>query len=483
MSRLKRYILHRSTARWILAGYGLLFVLLAIFSEGSYGGGDSLMHYLMARYAPQHPSLFLDQWGKPLFTLLSCIPSQAGFTGIKLFNVFCALLSAALFYRMGRRQFERWPWLSIIFVLGVPVYFVSVFSGLTEPLFAACLVLSIYLFHNYRERWACLVISFLPFIRSEGYLILPLFLFICLYYRKWKAIPLLFTGIALFTIAGFYFQHTWNWVFGTNVYLTQPTDYGHGSIFRYILLHREISGWAGSFFILAAVAGFVMKLFAPSRNRELMVQVVLVFGSLAVYFSAHSWFWYRGIYGSAGIARVMAGIGPCIGYTAFCGFQFLMSRKEINENKPLRIIIWAMVAWAFIMPRYVYSFPFPYSGFQKMQIRACDELKKQKLEDRFIYFEEPFIPVVLNFDPFDASRCKSLFHFGESLKRDTITDTTGKAFKPGSIIIWDSRLCPREGMLPKDLLEKLNVKLLQSYSAPDEYHEQESMEIRIYEAE
>jgi hypothetical protein len=460
---------YSSTARWVLIGYTVLLIIVAFISDGTYGGSDSFMHYLMARYAPEHPYLFLDQWGKPVYTLLACIPSQFGFLALKIFNILCSVSATALFYRMARRQFDRLQWLSIVFILSVPVYFVTIFSGLTEPLFAACLVVSIYLFHSYRERWACLIVSFLPFIRSEGYLILPLFVLICLYYRKWKAIPLLACGMILFTFIGYHYMHTWNWVFGTNVYITQPTDYGHGNLFHFILKHREISGWAGSIFILAAVAGFIYRLYLPSRNRELLVQVVLVLGSFAVYFAAHSWFWYKGIYGSAGITRVMAGVGPCMGYSAFCGFQFLVGSDFVKRNKAFYFLIWVLVTWALLMPRYVYPFPYSYSRFQQMQIQASRFLADQKLDTHYIYFEEPFIPVVMKFDPFDESRCKSLFHFGDH------------PFRPSSVIIWDSRLCPKEGMLPLDILEKQNVKLLKSYDAPDEYDTTQRMEIRVYE--
>jgi hypothetical protein len=454
-------------AVFFLTLYALILVYCAIASESTYGGGDSWLHYQMARYAPKHPWLFLDQWGKPLYTILACLPAQLGFMGVKLFNIGCALLSAYLAYQMARHQFEKYQWLAVVFTLSVPVYFVTMFSGLTESVFALCIMASVYLFHTFRIGWACLVISFLPFVRSEGFLFLPLFGALCVYYKRWRALPFLATGFTVFTVIGYFFTGSWNWVFGTNVYLTQATDYGHGPWYHFFETHSATFGWAYSVFLVIALLAFAVRFMKEPRSRELHVQFFLLSGGLAVYFAAHSYFWYKGIFGSAGLDRVMAGVGPCIGYTAFCGFQFLVSRK-IFERKAAKIILTAAVIWIFIMPRYVYTFPFELTEFQELEMEAITFIRENKLDSLPAYYQDPFFPTKLKMDPFDDKVSLNLYRHGS------------KPFKPGALILWDSHLCPRESLLPLSVLEQQPVTLLKRYAAPDEYNAKDTMEIRIY---
>lgn len=454
-------------ARLLLAVYAIFMVVLASVSQGTYGGGDSYLHFQMARYAPQHPWLFMDQWGKPFYTTLACLPSQLGFIGIKLFNVGCALITAWLAFLMARNQFERLSWLSILFVLSVPIYFVTALTGLTETVFGLCITSSVYLFHRFRERWACLVISFLPFVRSEGFLILPLFALLCLYYRKYAALLFLGTGVALFTLIGYFYTGSWNWVFGTNVYLTKATDYGHGNWYHFIENHRYTFGWPYSLLVLVALASFAAGFVRQWNNRELHIQSVLVFGSLFIYFAAHSVFWTLGIFGSAGLDRVMAGVGPCIGYTAFCGFQ-LLAKQPVVKHRAVQVLLGLLVLWAFIMPRYVYPLPYPLTSFQEMQVETCRYIKENKLDTGYLYFQDPFIPLLLKRDPFSENISGNLYQHG------------AKPFKPGAVIVWDSHMGPRESLLPLDVLEKNPVSLLKMYSAPDIYDATQNMEMRIY---
>lgn len=447
--------------------YAVILVYAALASESTYGGGDSWLHYQMARYAIKHPELFLDQWGKPFYTTLACLPSQLGFIGIKLFNIGCALITAFLAFRMAKNQFQKHQWLAVVFILSVPIYFVTLFSGLTESVFALCIMSAVYLFHIFRVKWACLVISFLPFIRSEGFLFLPLFGLLCLYYKKWYSLPFLTVGFIIFTVIGYFFNGSWNYVFGTNVYLTKPTDYGHGPWYHFFETHYATFGWAYTIFMVIAILAFIIRFKNNFRNRELHIQVVLLFGGLVVYFTAHSYFWYKGIFGSAGLERVMAGVGPCIGYTAFCGFQFVAEQKFMKHLYG-KIILSILVLWVFIMPRYVYTFPFNLNSFEQMEMDAIQFVKDNGLDKYPIYYQDPFFPTKLKKDPFDDNVSLNLYQHGN------------KPFKPNSIIMWDSHLCKRESLLPIHVLEMQPVKLIKRYAAPDIYNSNDTMEVRIY---
>src|SRR3990172_3460669 len=79
-----------------LAGVGLalfgLYTGEGLLATGVYND-DDIGHYLIARDAPARPELFLNVWGRPLFTLAYAIPAQFGFPAVRI--VTAAVMAAA----------------------------------------------------------------------------------------------------------------------------------------------------------------------------------------------------------------------------------------------------------------------------------------------------------------------------------------------------------------------------------------------------
>ncbi len=461
-----------------LGFYAVVFIASAHYSTGTYGGGDSWMHYLFARYAFKHPDNFLDQWGKPVFTILASPWAQLGFGGVKLFNILCALSTGYLSFLISRQHYSKYPWLSIVFVFSVPIYFVCVFSGLTEILFALFLIAGIYLYQNFRERWACLIISFLPFIRSEGFLIIPVFALITLYYRQYKATALLSFGTLIFSIIGYIFYHTWAWVFSTNPYLMATNVYGKGSILEFVRANENIVGAPQVFLLLLAALLFLFSYYQQLKtktfgsDRMLNIRVVLIFGSFAVYFIAHSIFWRLGIFGSLGLIRVMAGIGPCIGLTAFAAFQALIN-IPILQRTVMRIVAVFFLLAVFIIPykQNRHDIPYELSDLEQAQFKSCQWIKEQGLQNKFIYFFDPFVAHLLDIDKFDNNRSSSILYVNNSI-----------SFRKDAIVVWDSQFCPVEGQLPERWLdENKNFELLHEERNDRNINSRgDTLRIRIY---
>lgn len=73
----------------------LVYTIIAAFTlyyfNGTGDSGDSIHHYLFAKYAPIHPSLFFNHWAKPLYVLIFSPFAQFGFIGVKILNTFISL--------------------------------------------------------------------------------------------------------------------------------------------------------------------------------------------------------------------------------------------------------------------------------------------------------------------------------------------------------------------------------------------------------
>lgn len=419
-----------------LSFYALVFILCSLLSEGAYGGGDSWMHYLFAKYAFKHPENYMDQWAKPVFTLIASPFAWFGFGGIKLFNIACALFTAYLSYRIIKEHVEADAWLSIVFVCSVPIYFVCVYSGLTEILFALFLVAGIFLYQGFHERYACLLISFLPFIRSEGFLMIPVFAFATLYYRQWKATPLLAVGTVLFTIIGYFYAHDWKWVFSTNPYLIAGNVYGKGSLLNFVGANENIAGLPMVILILSTALIFFRQFRHNFHHRMLHIRFVLIFGCIATYFIAHSIFWRLGIFGSLGLIRVMAGIGPLIGLTAFYAYDYWRQRTWAR-GKVFQYAAWLLVPVIMVIPRKQFAIPNRMSSFEQIQYNSCRWILDNNLQHNYLYYFDPFVSHLLGVDPFDANTHDVLIYKDNALR-----------IRKDALVIWDSNFCPQEGHVP-----------------------------------
>jgi Gpi18-like mannosyltransferase len=218
----------------------IVLIVLQWFSTGISGETDSVTHYQMARYAFKHPEYFLNHWGKPLFTILSSPLAQFGYTGAVAFNLICGLLSAWFAYLIAKRMDYRHAWVAIIFTLFTPLYLFIMFSSLTEILFSLVLISAIYLFISKRFIRAAIVISFIPFARTEGMMFIILFVPAFIWMKQYKSLPFLFTGFIVFSIVGWPFYHDLFWFFTQMPYGSSGSElYGSGSFWYYF---RRLDG-------------------------------------------------------------------------------------------------------------------------------------------------------------------------------------------------------------------------------------------------
>ena len=107
----------------------------------------------------------------------------------------------------------RHAWAAIVFTIFTPVYLFIMYTSLTEILFSTILIASIYLFINKRFIWSAIAISLIPFARTEGMMFIILFIFPLIWMKQYKALPFLFTGFIIFSIAGWPMYHDLFWFF------------------------------------------------------------------------------------------------------------------------------------------------------------------------------------------------------------------------------------------------------------------------------
>jgi hypothetical protein len=424
----------------------LIFGILSIFSEGSLYGGDSYTHFLFARFAFAHPQNFLDHWAKQLFTLLASPFSFFGFHGMMLFNI---LISAfATYFALAvsaKLKYQNLP-LIVLFCAFSPIFILLMFSGLTEAVFALLLVAAVCFFVDKKYYVAAILISFIPFIRSEGLIFIVWFFVLFLLKQKFKAIPLLFFGIFFYTILGGFILGDFFWLIHNNPYSALGSVYGSGSIIFYI---QNIPSTFGVITFLLAVVGVIVifvSLFRKNpdiENKELQFnELFLILFSALGYFLFHSIVWWKGWMSVLGDARFMAAIVPLISILALKGFNVIVYPIK---NKIILMSVSSLVGILMLVSSLkIHQLPVKLQGGDKVVKEAVLWIAENGYSKSKIVYYNPIVPCILDKDP-----------YAKVLIQERVNDNNQpeKDLPKNTIIIWDGHFSPYEGQLSLDSLK------------------------------
>lgn len=429
----------------------ILFLVFSFLSDGAYQGGDNYAHYKISRYSWLYPHLFLDHWGKPLFTFLSSPFAQLGFNGIKAFNVIAGIVTAYLTYRTSKAIELPNSWLAIPFVIFSPIYFVLLPSALTEITFSCILILSVYLFFKNRFIASAVIISFLPFTRTEGIIILPFFFLAFLINRKYKITPLLLTGFIFYSIIGSFHYNDIFWLIHNNPYTGAKDIYGQGELLHFIKSWKLIGGIPLGILMAAGILGYAYDVIKSRWNINLWNQVILILCPFIAYLAFHSILWWKGWGSSLGLIRVIAGVIPLCAIISLKGLNVVI--ENIFQNRTVKagiisILLFLVVSTAFKM----YSMPVKAEGPDLVMQQAAQWLKKSPYYSRKIHYHDPLLFVLLDLNPYDRTRMEE--YVPNPAKPE-------EGIAEGTLIVWDAHFSANEGRLSLDnLLNNKNFKML-----------------------
>lgn len=440
----------RSANRFVRPFFAVAFVLMvivAMMSDAIYDTGDGITHYEIARWSWKHPELFLHHWGKPFFTLLCSPFAQFGYKGAVFFNILCHVGTAWLTWRIADRMKLPYSYLAGPLLIFAPLSWGVAQSGLTEPLFALTLMAAIYFITSGKNNIAALIISLLPFTRSEGFLIAPLFGLFFLLRKEYLAMCLLATGTVLYSIIGGIFVHNdFLWIIHQNPYVGEAA-YGHGGLFHFVANNEFLFGWSITALIVLGFCTFpIRRKFEP---RHSLAEMILIAGTFLVFFIAHSIFWWKGIFGSYGLLRVIACVLPCAVIISLRGLQ-LLTWPIYQRKYAVVVVSFILVGLTIFNTMNQHNIVMQPDAKQITAQKVADAVRAEKLDDKLLYFGHPLIRYLLDKDPFDQTKCIEMWGL-----RDIPT------LLPNSIVIWDSHFGPtqyditEEQLLSKPQLEEV----------------------------
>lgn len=409
--------------------------------------GDGLMHYYIAQASWSDPVYFLDHWGKPLFTLLASPFAQGSFNGVGIFNCCVFLLTSFIAFRILTKANVS-DWLQALFpfiLLTANDVVTTHIGGLTEPLFNLFLVLAMFLLQDKKWLFFAIIISFMPFLRSEGQLPVILGVVILVYQKQWKSLPFIATGFVIYGIAGLLLLGNFWWYFTDSPYAMANDIYGSGTWDHYLTSYRNYLGNPGLYLVILGVPMAVFLLIKKRWEALYFDLAFLAFGTFLGVVVLHSYFWATGQNGSLGLTRIATQ-----GATAFLLMQLFYISKYPFWKKPVlvAVTITGIIGIGMGIKKNK-KFPTPVATMDRLIVNA-GEFIQPNISNHKVYYYFPLVGYVLGDNPLITGGNTQVYT-GQHFRKD-VSDL----FKEGDFLIWDSHFSPREGNLELLEVEKAN---------------------------
>ena len=310
--------MNRRSQAWLWLGvFSLAGIALALLYPDSYQQ-DGGHHYLFARNAWKHPSMFVGVWSRPLFTFLYAFPAMLGYPAAKLFTVLVCIVTAWQTFRIAEELGLERTALTIPLLFLQPSFFLLSADTMTEPLFALVFAIALRLHLKGRIAAGMVVASMMILARPEGFFLGALWgIWVLLEKRGpptlWRRLPgtlLLASGAVAWWLAALlitgdplFIKHNWpqDW---------EAARYGTGSIAIYLIRLPEIAGPLLCFIFL-----FGLALLLARR------QMGTVTSAFLTLFVLHSIFRAFGFFGAAGYPRYFVCVAPAIALITLAGWN------------------------------------------------------------------------------------------------------------------------------------------------------------------
>ncbi len=258
---------------------------------------------------------------------------------------------------MARKLGISNAWIAPVFAAAAPMLMIVALSGLTEPMFALWMMVGLYGLITGKKVSSLIWLSFLPFVRSEGLIVLSVILIYLLVKKSFRHVPLLIIGHLIYAVAGYWLYKDLLWVFRTLSYATLNSAYGKGDWMHFI---RNLPDVIGIPLCILLVGGIIYGLYAfirryyQSRSDAISSEeLFLVYAVFLANFLGHTVFWALGIFNSFGLMRVLICVLPLAAIMSLRGLNMF---SDMFKSLTLRYILVALVIiYPFYRHRYAFQ--------------------------------------------------------------------------------------------------------------------------------
>ena len=415
----------------------LLMVWAVVFPQT--GDGDAIMHYLNAHDSLWQPAKLMGSWARVGSKIYLLIPAQFGVLAARWAAAVVSILCAWQTIRLADDLKMENAVLAAPFLIFQPFVFSLAGDTMTELPFALGVIIAIRLWMKGRYAASCWVMGYLPTVRPEGFFLCAMWGAMVIWERNPKLILVLGWGTAVWMIGcwvwwgdpTYCFRAGWSW----------PADslrvYGRGSFFAHVnrwpiycgpvlfvlflagvwkaggtrgAAHTPLNSWDRGLGVVG-IGLIILEMLLPSSWREgvlpwLALGLVVAMAwrvrrekfavgiwVFLLIFTLHTVLWWRGWFGSCGLMRILACVGPITAIVCLKGWNQLFG-KVGNFGRVAAIVVIGLTAIVYYIVDPLHQRIFPLQT-------ACEFVSRHDLlrNAPMIIFGDPMAQAALKMPP------------------------------------------------------------------------------------
>ncbi|MFQ5334896.1 MAG: hypothetical protein ACE5DN_02360, partial [Flavobacteriales bacterium] len=183
--------------------------------------------------------------------------------------------------------------------------------------------------------------------------------------------------------------------------------------------------------------------FINDRSRRIadnFVMKIVLIGSLLGVVIAHSIAWWKGLFGSFGLIRVMSCVLPSLALLWLVGWQMVERQFLVMLGRfkwVASILYFSLILY---VPLKTYRFPIAPKPQERLIQEAAEWYKGNVPTHVKIYYQHPCLIYKLGADAFDDNITGMMW----SMDRQE----PGRGLEAGALVFWDGKFSPVEGGIP-----------------------------------
>lgn len=323
----------------------IIYVSWALFTNDVWDD-DCINRYFHALKAFDEPEMFVSLWNRPLWILVFAIPVKLSYVSVPIIMSSISIMTAYFLYQSMVLKQLSYPFVIIIFLLFQPYFLGTANDAMTEPLAAAIIGISYFLF--LKKKWIPFVLlgALLPLARTELAIHLVFWLIPLIQYKQWKLIPFLSTGLILWWIAAGLITGDWLYLYHHTIGSELSENrYGSQAFDTYISRIFYVIGPVVFFFLIMGL----VKNFSE-KKLSFFIEGQFFFGLLLYTVFA----WKIIIGQSAGFLRNLIPLSPLIAILATHGLHYWL-KKVSTPKYCIRFILYSLITTLIVFFFYRYE--------------------------------------------------------------------------------------------------------------------------------
>jgi hypothetical protein len=406
---------------------GLFWTIRLFMQTDGVINQDEIGHLIIAKNAWYHPEFLLDEWGRCVNTLFYFIPSLFGLTGARIFSIILSVLTIILTTQIVKIFEIKYYFLIPLFLWFQPFFGAHAFSILTEIPFSFILVSTILLTLKNKHAAASFLVGLLPLIRHEAILLTGLWCLYYLYLKKIRYISFAILPLLLYILLYYFVNHEFVYKI---FFEPNPTDiYGIGTWFHYF---KYLPDWAGHVILFFSLLGLI------TARRYGFKSIIFLSGYL-LYYLTRIIIWKFGLYSSAGLYRALIPMAPAFAILASLGIKHTMQVvDEIIKNqtvtRAVKLLIFLIIIPSVIYHGVLIAAPYESDMEQRLMKQVVMHLEKSP---------KPFKKVI-------ATHVWFYYYYFYNkpwtMQEHWTLPPHPQNIQPGTIVVWDAHFSERFGL-------------------------------------